>query len=387
MKDIITPKEIQKQCLSWWKSVLVAYIENISFFPKKIYGIGRIATRDLKENLPKILKSYEILRYNSKVNKKNGYSLVEIKRHNKQIGENPFIEKIIIETLEDYLKIVEKEKEYQIFVENYEILINDFPNLKKWIILHPQKLITCKDWPNIIEVCKFFIENPKSDKYIRELPIQVHTKFIENNKGIIRELLDILIKEHIKEQNEKEFEKRFNLKYDQPLIRFRILDENISKRYFSEISYLSIPIDQFEQLKLPIKRVFIVENKMNLLTFPTVDEAIVIFGGGGGVGELKNVKWFKEMELLYWGDLDVHGFEILSQFRSHFSNVKSFLMDEATFKKFEDYKGDGVISENSAILNLTTEERQIYDLLKEKNWRLEQEKIPLEYVKEIIKRH
>jgi hypothetical protein len=213
--------------------------------------------------------------------------------------------------------------------------------------------------------------------------------YIENNEGIIKELLDILMSEHIN-QNEKEFEKRFNLKYCEPLVRFRILDKNISRQYFSGIDDLSIPVSQFEGLKLPVKKIFVVENKMNLLTtaltLPETDETIVIFGSGyGGVKNLQNAEWLKNVELLYWGDLDVQGFEILSQFRGYFPQVKSILMDEETFKSFEKEKAEGKEKKNSAP-NLTDEERKLYELLKANNWRLEQEKIFAEYTNDFIKK-
>ena len=205
---MITLKEIQKQCSNWWKSVLTAHIESVNFFPKDISRIGKISTKDLMERLPEYQKTLEILRDNSKSKKKLGYSLLEIERQFDKIGKQIVPEKIVIETLEDYLKIIGKEKEYLLFIHNYKILISQLPNLKEWAASHPQKLIDCNEWLDIIKVCNYFVENPKPNLYIRELPIQIHTKFIENNKAIIKELLDILIPEHIN-KNETNFEKRF----------------------------------------------------------------------------------------------------------------------------------------------------------------------------------
>lgn len=79
------------------------------------------------------------------------------------------------------------------------------------------------------------------------------------------------------------------------------------------------------------------------------------------------------LELLHWGDIDVHGFEILSQFRSYFPQTKSVLMDKQTFEKFFE-KDNGTPTNISTKLNLTDEEQQLYEILKTNNWRLEQEK-------------
>ena len=383
---MITPKEIQQQCSNWWKNVLKAYIESVDYFPKDINRIGKITAKDLMEKLPEYRKSLELLRGSSKSCNKFGYYLMEVERQFEKIGKQLVPDKIVIETLEDYLKITGKEKGFHIFTKNCELLLGELPSLKEWAILNPQKLIEYNTWSNIIKVCKFFIKIPKPNLYIRELPIDVHTKFIEEHKSILKELLNILIKEHIQD-NEKDFEKRFNLKYEEPSIRFRILDEQISNKYFFGTDDLTIPTSQFKNLNLPIlERVFIVENKMNVLTFPKILGSIVIFGSGDGVENLKGMNWFNKVELFYWGDLDVQGFEILSRFRIRFSQVQSFLMDETTFKQFENAKVDGKLSNSAENLNLTEEEQKLYLLLKENNWRLEQEKIPLEYVKKYIEK-
>jgi len=384
----ITPEKIQQQCTNWWKNVLIAYIESVDFFPKEISRIGKITSKDLREKLPEIIKSLEILQNNSKPNKKFSYNLIKTEQSYKG-RKYPIPEKIVIETLEDYLKIIEKEKEYQTFINNYNLLINELPILKDWIISHPQKMIDCNNWSGIIKVCKYFIKTPKPNLYIRELPIEVHTKFIEENEGILRELLDIVIKDYI-QPDETDFEKRFNLKKDLS-VRFIVLDPNIKDA--SGIEDSSIPISQFEQLnnqferlKLPLKNVLIVENKTNLFTIPELEKTIVVFGSGKGVKVLKNVKWFERVKLFYWGDIDTDGFEILAQFRDDFPNthIQSILMNKAIFDRYEKYRGKSPPSKNSTSLNLTKDELELYNLLKENNWRLEQEKIPIEEFKELV---
>ena len=56
-------------------------------------------------------------------------------------------------------------------------------------------------------------------------------------------------------------------------------------------------------------------------------------------------------------------------------------MDVATFNKFFE-NDEGTISNISTDLNLTKKELILYEKLKNNNWRLEQEKMPLDYVKE-----
>nr|WP_221935062.1 Wadjet anti-phage system protein JetD domain-containing protein [Catenovulum sediminis] len=69
------------------------------------------------------------------------------------------------------------------------------------------------------------------------------------------------------------------------------------------------------------------------MAFPPVNNAICIFGLGYGVQLLKEVNWLNQVAIYYWGDIDTHGFAILSQLRGYFPKVKSMLMDEATRKQ------------------------------------------------------
>ena len=214
--------------------------------------------------------------------------------------------------------------------------------------------------------------------YIRELPIQVDTKFIERNKGTIKELLEIIIAESVN-TDETRFETRFNLRFDEPVVRFRVLDKAMSQVLFSGVDDMSIPISQFRESEIPVETVYIVENKMNMLTFPPIQKSIVVWGHGFGVDILKDVAWLKSKKIFYWGDLDAQGFQILSETRAHFPQVASFLMDRATFDNF--YEGDiGTASNVENGLYLTPEEIEMFKYLKENNLRLEQEKIPFSYV-------
>jgi hypothetical protein len=300
----------------------------------------------------------------------------------KSIGTQSLPTIIYFDSEKDYLKFLGKEKEVDIFINDWQLIHSHFPELKDWIIKNPTKIIQHQGkWENIIKVCNYFKNSPIPNLYIRELPANVHTKFIESNQSIIAELLDVIIQNHIN-LNEREFEKRFNLKYREPLVRFKILDKEISQSFFSNLDDISIPVSQFERLKLPLKKVLIVENKTTLyttLTLPKMDKTIAIFGQGNAVTNIQNAKWLNEITVLYWGDIDVHGFEMLSRIRKHFDHTQSVLMDKTTFEKF--FENDsGKPTTNTTTLNLTENERELYNLLKTNNWRLEQEKIPFDYV-------
>lgn len=368
---MITPIEIKKKAANKYKAYLQSIVEGESFNPIVIVG-------DKKPNEDTVKFEEELTELISCSKEKKGYGYtieyqtVKTKRH----GIQDIPTSISFKTEYDYLKYINEEKATAKFKKDITSILSSFPELKDWIYKYPIKVIE-NDWESLLKVCKYFKETPQPHLYIRELPIQVHTKFIENNKGIIRELLDIIIMEYIND-GEKHFESRFGLKYDEPLVRFKVLDEAISRQLFGGINDLSIPISEFRHLSLPIQTVYVVENKINMLTFPMKNDSIVIWGHGFGVDIMKDVEWLKTKKIYYWGDLDAQGFQILSEFRTQFKHIQSFLMDRCTFDKY--FEGDkGTMTNVEKELCLTKEENAMYIYLKENNYRLEQEKIPYEY--------
>lgn len=375
---MISPNEIKLKAGRKYLSILQSMIEEKPFTQLVIRGDKSYT----KSSLPEFEKEILLLISQSKEKKGFGYILDFQKVKTKYLGTQDLPTTIYFDSEKDLIKYLGKEKEVELFKMNYEKIIFAFPELKDWVIQNPSKVIQNQNvWEGILKVCIFFKQTPKPNLYVRELPINVHTKFVERNQSIIKDLLDVLISEYVNTQ-EKQFEKRFNLKFSEPQVRFKILDKVISNSFFSGLDDIAVPISQFEKLNLPIQKVIVVENKTTLyttLTLPRMEKAIAIFGSGYGVYNLKNVNWFTNRELLYWGDIDVQGFEILSQFRGYFPQTKSVMMDKVTFDNF--FENDiGTLTNITTKLNLTNSENELYAVLKTNNWRLEQEKIPFDYV-------
>ncbi|PQJ72771.1 Wadjet anti-phage system protein JetD domain-containing protein [Polaribacter butkevichii] len=377
---MITPKEIKIKASRKYTSVLQSLVLNKPFEKLIIRGDKKYQ----KDSLQEFEKEILLINSLSKEKKGFGYTLEFQQVKTKHLGTQDLPTSIYFETKYDYLKFLGKEKEEVLFLESTTKIKEAFPELEPWILKNPLKVIQNQaEWDGILSVCSYFKQTPNPNIYIRELPINVHTKFIENNQGIIKDLLDSIILDHIK-VDEKLFEKRFNLKYAEPQIRFKILDKTISERFFNGLEDIATPINQFETLNLPIERVIVLENKTTFytaLTLPEIDKTITIFGSGFSVSNLKNVSWFKDKTLLYWGDLDAQGFEILSQFRGYFPQTKSIFMDKFTFDKY--YENEkGTTSNITTSLHLTHEEQELYNYIKAGTLRLEQEKIPFDYVNE-----
>lgn len=379
---MITPKEIQQQCLKWWKSVLRSWVDNVPFFPKEINKIGKVTSKDILNKLSNYKQSIELLRNNAKENKKYGYRLILNERQFDKIGKQPVPEKIIIESLEDYLKITGKEKEFQIFQKNYSLIYQTLPILVNWIKLYPLKLIEHDTWQDTLKVCNYFLTNPKPNLYIRQLPIDIHTKYILQNQSVVQSLLEFLIPEQM-DTAESRFERRFHLKYAEPLLRIRFLDAQLSP--IPNITDLSLTLSEFKNFSVVCENIFVTENSMNFLTLPPLPKTITIWSGGGfQVSYLKDIAWLKAKQFFYWGDLDAQGFQILNQFRSYFPNTIAVMMEEETLTNFTPTTGETAAIQN--LQQLSASEWKLYNYLQQENIRLEQEKITQAFAEEKINR-
>jgi len=371
---MITPTEMRKKAENKYLAYLRSVVEELSFEP--IVIVGNKKPDDDTARFERDLT--ELIAY-SKEKKGYGYSIEYQKVKTRRHGEQDLPVSIAFQTEHDYLKYIGKEQETASFRKDVEDTLSSFPELYDWVCRYPNKVLdNHKVWGDVLKVCIYFKGNPQPQLYIRELPIQVDTKFIERNKGIIKELLDIIIAESVN-TDETRFETRFNLRFDEPVVRFRVLDKTMSQTLFSGIDDMSIPISLLRETEIPVETVYIVENKMNMLTFPPVHKSMVVWGHGFGVDVLKDVAWLKSKKIFYWGDLDAQGFQILSEIRTHFPHVESFLMNRETFDQFYE-SGFGTETNVEKNLCLTPEEKEMFVFLKEGNYRLEQEKIPFEYV-------
>jgi len=209
----------------------------------------------------------------------------------------------------------------------------------------------------------------------------VDTKFIEGRKGLLSELLDLILAPDAVEpefRGAKGFEQRYGLLAKPALIRFRVLDARL---HVAGLSDLTVPVAQFAGLELPVSRVFITENDVNGLAFPDLAESVVIFGKGYDLHRVGEIEWFGSKSLFYWGDIDTHGFAILDRLRATCPGVRSLLMDRETLlahralwvQEPEDTRFCGELT------RLIAEEQSVFDCLRfdrlGERVRLEQERI------------
>ena len=389
---MITVAEIKRKSENLYSEYLKSIISGEPFIPKIIRSDKSVSI-DFNEMRGELAEVIE----HSKDRKNFGYTIIYKQINTRKHGTQSLPDEISFQTVPDYLKFLGKQMEAEYFRINSDEILIRFPQLIEWIKKYPKKVIDNNGkWKSILDICSYFKQYPKPNLYIRELPVKVNTKFIESNKGLFLDLLNVVLHpDNINQEftTTKDFEKRFGLKFNQSQIRVRILDSNISTKYLSGLTDIEVTEEEFTKLQIPCDRVFIFENKtnfsnlMNFLTFPQLENSIGIFGSGFKVGKLKNALWLAEKDIYYWGDIDTHGLQILSQIRGYFKHTKSIMMDFETLNTFKDDWDKGESINVGSLSNLNPDEHELFLFIKADNIntiRLEQEKISHEYVLKII---
>ncbi|NEP84908.1 MAG: DUF2399 domain-containing protein, partial [Okeania sp. SIO3B3] len=265
------------------------------------------------------------------------------------------------------------------FRRDAALILAAFPDLLDWLQHKPSRVIAhAGHWPNLLRVGQHFCAHPRPDCYIRELPLPISTKFIEQQQTILRELLEQVLPADAIDLTAKKFTARFGLRDKEPWIRLRLLDAALRDQYRLPCDALAIPLSHLARLDWQPPRVIITENEVTFLTLPMLAGSIGVWGEGFQASVLADVPWLAECHLLYWGDIDAHGFQILSQLRAAFPHTKAIMMDQATFKEFEALTGKGE-SLTTAPPHLTADETKLFQYVATHRLRLEQEHISHAY--------
>ncbi|MBU3845108.1 MAG: hypothetical protein H9847_09670 [Candidatus Anaerobiospirillum pullicola] len=206
------------------------------------------------------------------------------------------------------------------------------------------------------------------------------------------------------EQGLSGFTRRWGFQTKPEMVRLRFLDEQQftaqSSAYLALSREIALEINSLEQLQVPFAHVIICENEMSYLCLPPISNTIAIFGSGYAVAHLGPITRLHRTDIIYWGDLDTHGFAILNALRLSMLcarlmagekelrvtqlKVRSMLMDRATLKRHQEYVVTEKEQRVTALPCLLQEEQCCYqELIAQRHGqhlRLEQERIPYDEV-------
>jgi hypothetical protein len=371
---MITPKELLIKSEKLFFKVLSAHYKGESIFPIVIPSNKNISGSNFSDWNNDLIPLFE----QSKAAKGKGYT---VDWTNKKINgsSQSMPTKIYFESLEDFLYFTHRTQDYQKITEARKCILLNFPTLLDWVNANSALVLeNYEQWNDLMKVCKYFTTHTLPHPfYIRELPIEVHSKFIEQNTALLKKLLDQLLPPDWVKSSETDFSLRYSLKKVQVYTQIRILDDDL-KPYLG-YDECSLTLDDAAWLKWTPEKVFIIENQTCFLTFPKVKNAVAIFGEGFKSRLSKHLPWLDNTRLICWFDLDAAGFEMLHMIREHYPKSESFLMDLEAYTQFSHFSVTN-IRRKSELACLSDKEQECYKFLMENKKRLEQEKITQQYV-------
>lgn len=363
---MLNPDDIQRLCERKYSAFLRSLVAASSFFPLEI-RFGKPSTTDEWEKLRREISQLAIATI--------GYRIEWSETSTRKWGKQRFPERVWFESEVEYLGALRKQREVDRFRQNLALTRKLCPQLEEWLQPHATQVIEFDAvWQGLLDVCCYFLKHPLPGLYARELPVPIHTKFIEEHRGILRSLLDHLLPPTAKVDADR-FEERFGLRFDEAVVRLRTLDPSNSP-FGVHFTDISVPVSELRRTNWHDFTVVVAENKMNFLTLPPVSRGIGIWGGGGAAELLTSLDWLAQCQVFYWGDIDIHGFHILSRLRRCFPQTVSVMMDERTLDEFRHVAVVAKPSPHENVSGLTPSERVAYARVRDGVLLLEQERIP-----------
>ena len=386
-----TPTDLQAQVHKLWdRGLLLASVAGgESVFPRRLALKGP-DSRALGERFSEVRDWIAGLVANE------GLYRIEWRSVNHRVlGANRIPSAIWIDTLEQALGLIGKHRAAERFAGMVERTRETRAELIPWLAKRPLRaLALAEEWPQLLAIVDWLSKHPRPEVYLRQVDLPgVHTKLIEGHRAVLAELFDLVLPgEAIDATHTGAFGfcRRYGFLDKPARVRFRMLDPTVRLLPMASDQDITLTQAAFSSLAPPVTTVFITENEINFLAFPNVRDSMVIFGAGYGFANLIAAHWLQEKNILYWGDIDTHGFAILNQLRGFFPHTVSFLMDRETLLAHRQFWGSEPQPQTGDLLRLTTEEQALYEQLRQHTWgvsvRLEQEKIGFQFLAATLQR-
>jgi hypothetical protein len=330
-----TPEQIAAEVEKRWQrgDILAARVTGEPLFPLRV-RLRRPGAREIAERFGDVGDWARTLNAATREVRGFGFELEREAVRSRVHGTNTLPVTAIVPTEADALRLIRQSAAADRFQALADATLRRYPVLRDWLARRPLLALDhVAHWGEVLAILDWFTAHPRPGLYLRQLDIPgVDTKFIETQRPLLSELLDLVLPEPAVDRTAagaRAFNERYGLRSERPLVRFRLLDPAL---YLRGLSDLSLPPEQFAALRPSPRRVFITENRTNGLAFPDCPGSMVVFGLGYGLERLAGVGWLRRAEVHYWGDIDTHGFGILNRLRENLPEARSFLMDRATLQ-------------------------------------------------------
>ena len=274
-------------------------------------------------------------------------------------------------------------KEWNRAIERLGQLAGDWPAIQPLDRKTFTRLVSLSslEWQQTRQFLLWVERHPTSGLLPRQLPIPgVDSKWFETHRALCTAL---------RRATAGDEEEGFGLRTLEKLLTLRVLDPHL-RAWLGGLSDFSAEPDVLAALGWHPRVVIVCENLQCAYSFGDIEGAVVIAKQGYAVDVLSRLPWLASARILYWGDLDTHGFGILNRFRSYFPRAESILMDERTLLDNRPLWASESDQNLQSLSLLTEPEQAVLDALRASTFgpsvRLEQERVPWDVVEGAFER-
>lgn len=251
-------------------------------------------------------------------------------------------------------------------------LTEPYSAVRQWVVDHPRRALELAvEIPRLVAAYAWLDRHRDSGRYLREISAPgVDTKFAERHRSVLAAMLGV-------SSTPSGFLADLGLQSKPGLVRLRPARSlGLLGRTLTELAGRA---EELAQLTIAPRVAFIVENEISYLSVDVPDDGVVLWGKGFEVDSVGRLRWLSGADVLYWGDIDTHGFAILDRLRAWLPQAQAVLMDRETLLAHRDRWVIEDRPAKSLLTRLTSEEQGLYsDLVADglgERVRLEQERI------------
>lgn len=298
----------------------------------------------------------------------------------RHLGSNRLPARLRVGRFQDLSALLGKASEVSLLDELLQATASRLPLLEAWSRERPRLVLDNHDvWERVLATAEWITAQDRSRLYLRHVDVEgVDTKFVERNQRLLADVLTRLLPTESVDPDSPDFARRFGFLAKPLYTRFRLLDQAVSP-FPPPVTEMALRTDELAQLDLRPRTVFVVENEVTYLALPPIPAAMAVFGSGFAAAGLSRVRWLNICDVIYWGDIDTYGFDILSRLRQHLPAMRSLLMDRETLLSHRAHWSAEDAPTRRPLTALTDAENSLYlDLVGDvygSGVRLEQERV------------
>jgi len=288
----------------------------------------------------------------------------------RQIGRNELPSRAVVSTLDQAWALLGVGGAVRRFDEILAVA-DGHPAVLTWVLGHPHRALALYDeLPALVAAYSWLDAHRGEGRYLREISAPgVDTKFTERHRAVLAAMLEV-------PATSAGFLAGLGLRGKPELVRIR---PSAGLGVLPPVSELAVRATELAELAIQPSSAVVVENEITYLSVCVPAGGIVLWGKGFDVDKIGRLPWLAGVDVVYWGDLDTHGFAILDRLRAWLPQTRSVLMDRATLLRHRDHWVREDRPTKAALARLTHDEQELYaDLVGDAfgdRVRLEQERI------------